>query len=73
MRDQNDPRIRLMARGAFPCADHMDTEQVESNRAKWILAVEYLGDKWKLLHRHERHDKASVTPLLSFKKENRGE
>jgi hypothetical protein len=49
MKRNGDPRIRLMARGAFPIYDWMDVNQVESHREKWIKSVESLGANWSIL------------------------
>ena len=54
MKAADDPRVRLMARGAFPLLDGMDAEQVELHRGRWIRAVEWLGPRWKILQQHQR-------------------
>lgn len=67
MKTNDDPRIRLMSRGAFPLLDGMNSDQVELHRARWIKAVEYLGENWRILQQHQRPEKGVI--LLPFKKE----
>ncbi len=56
----NDPRIRLMARGAFPIYDWMDAAQIESHREKWITAVERLGPAWVILREPDKVAKGLI-------------